>query len=71
MIFKKKFQGLIENDHQHAEVELVTKSGKTIFVDCLARVIRNKEGEIENILVFERTIKKYTKNEKGQNKSQK
>lgn len=64
-IFQKKFQGLLDEGHQHAEVELVTKSGSTIYVDCLAQAIRNKEGEIENILVFERDITERKKEEEA------
>ncbi len=70
-IFKDKFQGLIENDHQHAEVELVTKSGDIIFVDCLAQAVRDKKGEIESILVFERDITERKKEEEKLNKAEK
>jgi PAS domain S-box-containing protein len=62
-IFQEKFPKLLEEGHQHAEVELVTKNGSIINVDCLATAIRNSEGEIENIIVFERDITERKKEE--------
>ena len=60
-IFKQNFPELLEKGQNHAEVELVTKMGEIIPVDCVGIVHRNEQGEIENILVFERDLPKHEK----------
>lgn len=56
-IFMEKFPILLEKGHSEASVELVRKNGSRIPVECKASAARNEKGEIEKIVVSERSVK--------------
>ena len=69
-IFNKAFPRVLEKGEGRQEVELVCKDGRIINVDCQATVIRDTEGNITSIAVFERDITEKKKTEAKLKKSE-
>jgi PAS domain S-box-containing protein len=62
-ILSEEFPKLIKKGHFNLELELLSKKGQIINVDCLATVLKNNKKKIERIILFAHDITKLKQTE--------